>query len=274
MKVVGGINDDKIFAALRSGNVPDIVSSFTSSNVGIYCSSGGWIDLAPLPEAGPHQRQHLPDDVALLHAVQGHALRAAAARRRRRPLLQQDALQEGRAHRPAEDARGADRRREEADAARTPTARSRSSASTRSWASTRTAGAARYQPLFGGKYFDTNGKSSLAHRPGLGEVPHAGRRASIDYYGYDKLVRWQTGAGDEFSASHAFETGKLAMMLDGEWRVAFIANEHPELQYATAPMPVADATRALRRRLHQRHDHRHPEGRQEPRRRRGRSSST
>ena len=47
VKVVGGINDDKIIAALRSGNGPDVVSSFTSSNVGIYCSSGGWIDLAP-----------------------------------------------------------------------------------------------------------------------------------------------------------------------------------------------------------------------------------
>ena len=47
VKVVGGINDDKIIAALRSGNGPDVVSSFTSSNVGLYCNSGGWIDLAP-----------------------------------------------------------------------------------------------------------------------------------------------------------------------------------------------------------------------------------
>ena len=31
------------------------------------------------------------------------------------------------------------------------------------------------------------------------------------------------------------------MMMDGEWRVAFIANEHPDLQYGTAPMPVDDA---------------------------------
>src|SRR5438105_5499329 len=45
--VVGGINDDKITAAIRSGNVPDVVSSFTSANVGSYCSSGGWIDLGP-----------------------------------------------------------------------------------------------------------------------------------------------------------------------------------------------------------------------------------
>ena len=45
--LVGGIDDDKITAALRSGDGPDAVSSFTSSNVGAYCSSGGWIDLAP-----------------------------------------------------------------------------------------------------------------------------------------------------------------------------------------------------------------------------------
>ena len=47
VKVVGGINDDKIIAALRGGNAPDVVSSFTSTNVGVYCPSGGWIDLAP-----------------------------------------------------------------------------------------------------------------------------------------------------------------------------------------------------------------------------------
>src|SRR3954451_20588572 len=48
VNVVGGINDDKITASIRSGNVPDVVSSFTSANVGSYCSSGGWIDLGPL----------------------------------------------------------------------------------------------------------------------------------------------------------------------------------------------------------------------------------
>src|SRR2546430_13997901 len=48
VNVVGGINDDKITAAIRSGKVPDVVSSFTSANVGNYCSSGGWIDPDPL----------------------------------------------------------------------------------------------------------------------------------------------------------------------------------------------------------------------------------
>src|SRR6266516_3361980 len=47
VKVVGGINDNKIVAAIRSGTAPDVVSSFNSYNVGNYCGSGGWIDLAP-----------------------------------------------------------------------------------------------------------------------------------------------------------------------------------------------------------------------------------
>ena len=32
------------------------------------------------------------------------------------------------------------------------------------------------------------------------------------------------------------------MHIDGEWRVAFIKSEHPELNYGTAPFPVADAS--------------------------------
>src|SRR3954447_19799009 len=48
VKVVGGIDDNKIVAAIRSGTAPDVVSSFNSYNVGNYCGSGGWIDLGPL----------------------------------------------------------------------------------------------------------------------------------------------------------------------------------------------------------------------------------
>ncbi len=48
ISVVGGIDDNKIVAAIRSGTAPDVVSSFNSYNVGNYCGSGGWIDLAPL----------------------------------------------------------------------------------------------------------------------------------------------------------------------------------------------------------------------------------
>ena len=39
---------------------------------------------------------------------------------------------------------------------------------------------------------------------------------------------------------NAFEKGKVAMNVDGEWRTAFIADEAPNLKYGTAPVPVDD----------------------------------
>src|SRR4051795_9847233 len=48
VQVTGGINDNKIVSAIRAGTAPDVVSSFNSYNVGVYCGTGGWIDLAPL----------------------------------------------------------------------------------------------------------------------------------------------------------------------------------------------------------------------------------
>ena len=70
----------------------------------------------------------------------------------------------------------------------------------------------------------------------------------VDFYGYDNLVKWQAGVGDEFSPENAFETGKLAMNYDGEWRTAFIKNEAPDLDYGTArPAPTSEPD-AVRRR--------------------------
>ena len=265
MKVVGGINDDKIIAALRAGNGPDVVSSFTSSNVGIYCSSGGWIDLAPYLKQSKIDMNQFPASTRYYTQYKG--------KRCALPLLadvygfyyNKDALQEGRSQRPAEDDAAADPVREEADGqergrlaqgrrlrpgvrllpehlGRLSAVRSAGSGSTRT-----ASRASRTDPAW---------KRLLTWQKGL-----------VDYYGHDKLVKWQTGAGDEFSASHAFETGKLAMMMDGEWRVSFIAAEHPDPQLRHG----ADARRRcqaepLRGRLHQRHDHRDPEERQEPRR--------
>src|SRR4051794_4206919 len=52
VKVVGNITDDKINQALRAGgdNAPDVVSSFTTDNVGKFCTSGAMVDLTPFLE--------------------------------------------------------------------------------------------------------------------------------------------------------------------------------------------------------------------------------
>src|SRR3954452_24643450 len=52
VKAVGNITDDKINQALRAGGpkAPDVVSSFTTDNVGEFCTSHAFVDLTPFLE--------------------------------------------------------------------------------------------------------------------------------------------------------------------------------------------------------------------------------
>src|SRR6266545_4003294 len=70
------------------------------------------------------------------------------------------------------------------------------------------------------------------------------QKSLVDAIGYNKLQRFAAsmgGSDSEFSAQNGFETGKIAMMIDGEWRNAFIAGDKSKVNYATAPVPVDDA---------------------------------
>jgi multiple sugar transport system substrate-binding protein len=83
-------------------------------------------------------------------------------------------------------------------------------------------------------------------RPALGTDPAWARfltwqRELVDWYGAADLAAFHAELGEEFSPSNAFQAGRLAMCLDGEWRVAFIAVEAEELDYGTAPLPVDEA---------------------------------
>jgi multiple sugar transport system substrate-binding protein len=235
VKVVGGINDDKITAALRSGNGPDVVSSFTSQNVGVYCKTGGWIDLAPYLKRDKIDVNIFP--AATRYYTQYQGTRCAL------PLLA--------------DAYGFYYNKalfKKAGLTRPPRTLTELSAYAKKLTTRKADGSldvvgydpvfgfyqnsiGAYQPLVGAKYFDSSGKSSLASDPGWSKLLRW-QKSLVDSYGYEKLVKWQTGAGDEWSAPHAFGRGKLAMMIDGEWRVAFIAADHKGLSYGTAPMPV------------------------------------
>ena len=71
VKVVGNITDDKINQALRAGgsSAPDVVSSFTTDNVGEFCSSHVFTDLTPfLEKSGVDPKQTFP--AALLDYTQ------------------------------------------------------------------------------------------------------------------------------------------------------------------------------------------------------------
>jgi multiple sugar transport system substrate-binding protein len=239
ISVVGGINDTKVVAAIRGGNAPDVASTFDSTNIGNYCSSGGMIDLRPylnkdnistsvFPASSVYYTSYKGVQCALPILADTWGLyyntklfRAAGLNGPPKTISQLTAYAKKLTKRNADG-----------------------SLKVVGYNPLRTFyaenSATNYRHLFGAKYLDGEGKSILAKDAGWAKYLKWSK-SMIDWYGFDKLKRWQAGVGDEFSASNAFETGKLAMAIDGEWRVAFIQAEHPELQYATAPMPVDDA---------------------------------
>ena len=239
MKVVGGISDDKIVAAIRGGNAPDVAHSFDAgAYTGAYCSNGAWIDLADYMK-----QDGLSDDVfpeVPRQYSQFEGTRCAL------PMLadvyglyyNKDLLAKAGIDSPPQTVS------QLMDDAKKLTERNPDG-------SLKVVGldpfdgfyenvAAHWAPQWGVDWVDESGKSNLAAQPGWADMLRW-QKELIDWYGYDNLVRWQASAGDEFSAQNAFERGKLAMNLDGEWRVAFVQNEHPELNFGTAPLPVDDA---------------------------------
>jgi multiple sugar transport system substrate-binding protein len=242
VKVVGDINDTKIVAAIRSGTAPDIVSSFNSYNVGNYCGTGGWIDLGEYLKKDNIKPSSFP--AATRYYTQYGGKRCAL------PLLADDyGLYYNRAMFKKAGITHPPRTISELTAdAKKLTVRNPDG-------SIKIAGLdpfigfyenvpERWGQSFGVKWLDSSGHSIISKDPRWTKM-FKWQKSLIDWYGYKNLVKFQAGLGDEFSASQAFEAGKLAMNLDGEWRVAFIADEHPQLGYGSAPMPVDDAQPSL-----------------------------
>jgi len=103
---------------------------------------------------------------------------------------------------------------------------------------------AHYAPQFGAKWLTADGKSAIGSDPSW-QTWMTWQKSLSDWYGADKLTKFTAGAGQEYSPDNAFETGKIAMQMDGEYRTAFINNEHPELKFGTAPFPTADDKTSL-----------------------------
>ena len=98
--------------------------------------------------------------------------------------------------------------------------------------------AAHWGPSTGAQWLKPDGKSAIGGDAGWTEIM-TWQKAFVDKIGYDKLQTFTAGLGQEFSADNAFQTGQVAMNLDGEYRTAFIADQTPDLDYGTAPFPAA-----------------------------------
>src|SRR5919204_3726903 len=225
VKVVGDIVDTKITAAIRSGTAPDVVSSFNSYNVGTYCSSGGWIDLGPLLE-----QSHIDPNIfpaATRYYTQYKGTRCAL------PMLA--------------DVYGLYYNKKlfrKAGIKSPPKTMDELTADAKKLTQRDSSGkikVAGYDPLigfyenvperyiisYGAKWQDSKGHAILADDPGWAKMAKW-IKSLVDWYGYNKLVKFQTSLGDEFSASNAFEKGKVALHLDGEWRGGVLPDAEPK----------------------------------------------
>jgi len=237
VKVLGAVDDDKIIAAARGGNSPDVAHSFSTDNTGAFCSSGAWIPLKPYMNRDGVSADSFPESVQGYTQFEGNQCTLPMLADVYGLYYNKDLLAKAGIKEPpktfselAADAKKLTQRKPDGTievAGYVPT-----------WGFYENQGV-HYAPQFAAKWTDDQGKSSLSSDPGWKKMLTWSKNL-VDWYGYDNLVRFQAGAGDEYSAQNAFERGKIAMMVDGEYRTAFIDNEHPDLNYGTAPMVVDD----------------------------------
>lgn len=240
VKVVGNITDDKSEQALRAGgaDAPDVVSSFTTDSVGKFCSSNVWTDLNPLlAKSGIDPAQTFPPAMLRYSQFQGNQCSL--------PLL-------GDAYglyynRAAFAAAGITTPPKtfsefEADAVKLtiPDGDGYKQLGFMPNFHGYETQPAHYLGQYGAAYFDADGKSTIASDPKVFAMYTWQQNLVAKLGGYGKLEKFRTAFGDEFSAKNPFETGQVAMSLDGEWRTASIAQDGVNLDWATAPFPVPD----------------------------------
>jgi multiple sugar transport system substrate-binding protein len=240
VEAVGNITDDKINQALRAGgsNAPDVVSSFTTDNVGEFCSSHVFADLAPFFEKSDIDPEKV-FPAALLDYTQYEGNQCSL------PLLSdayglyynKDAFEAAGISRPPKTLSEF-----EADAVKLtkPDGDSFSQLGFMPNFHGYETSMSHLAALWGPTYFDAEGNSNAADDPALTAMFTWQKGMVETLGGYAKLEKYRSTFGDEWSARNPFMTGQVAMAMDGEWRAGMIDDAGIDLNYGVAPFPVPD----------------------------------
>jgi multiple sugar transport system substrate-binding protein len=240
VKAVGNITDDKINQALRAGGpkAPDVVSSFTTDNVGEFCTSHAFTDLTPfMKKSGIDPAATFPQ--AQLDYTQFKGDQCSL------PLLS-DAygLYYNKAMFAKAGITSPPRTLSEFDADAVKLTKTKGDTYSQlgfmpnyhGYESVLSHFAAQFNPT----YFTSDGKSAAAEDPGLKKAFEWQKQLVDKLGGYRKLENYRTTFGDEFSTKNPFMTGQVAMAIDGEWRGGMIADAGNPVDFGTAPFPVPD----------------------------------
>ena len=235
--VKSGQDDEKTIQAIAAGQPIDVVLSYSTDQIGKFCSTGAWQDLTPYVERDTVDLNQIPKVVRDYTQFDGKRCSMPALSDTYGLYYNKKLL---------------------ADAGYSAPPKTMSELTAMAEKLTKRDGAgaiqvagfvpsfgfyenapAHFAPSFGATWFKADGTSNIGSDPGWASMM-TWQKQLVDFYGYDKLQRFTAGLGQEFSADNAFEKGKVAMMIDGEYRNAFIKAEAPSLDYGTAPFPTAD----------------------------------
>jgi multiple sugar transport system substrate-binding protein len=240
VKAVGNITDDKINQALRAGGpkAPDVVSSFTTDNVGQFCSSHAFVDLgsfmkkdgidpqATFPDAQLSYTQYqgdqcslplLSDAYGLYYNKKMFAEAGISSPPKTMSEFKTDAVKLTKQNGDTYSQLGF-----------MPTYHG--------YESTVSHYAAQWSP----QYFTSDGKSNVANDPAL-KAMFQWQKGMVDALGgYQRLEKYRSTFGDEFGSKNPFMTGQVAMALDGEWRGGMIKDSDSKVDFGVAPFPVPD----------------------------------
>ncbi|MDQ0930841.1 ABC transporter substrate-binding protein [Streptomyces turgidiscabies] len=238
--VVGNMTDDKMNQALRAGGskAPDVISSFTTNGVGKFCSSGALVDLNPLfkkadidpattfPKAMSEYTQYEGDRCAVPLLGDAYGL-----------YYNKTAFKKAGITSPPKTWSEF-----EADAKKLTVPQGDTykqlgfMSDYHGWETT----TEHYMGQFGPTYFDASGKSTVATDPAVADAFAVQKKLVDSLGGFQKLEKFRSGLGDEWGPKHPFQTGQVAMQLDGEWRLGMALDAKPGFEIGVAPLPVPD----------------------------------
>jgi multiple sugar transport system substrate-binding protein len=242
----GGVGDQRLTAAINAGEPPDVVLSFTLDNIGQFCSSGAWQDLTPYIERDEFDLGQFPPAVFQYTSFAGSQCALPFLTDAYGLYYNVDMFEEAGITEPPRTLS------ELADVAKELTVFGPDGSIERAgivmslgyYETT----VATVSTLFDAQWYSEDGtESAIDDDPAWTAMFEWQREFIAEVYGdgdfqtgAERLERFVAGQGDEFSTANDFQAERVAMNLDGEWRTAFIADEVPDLNYATAPFPVPD----------------------------------
>lgn len=237
VRLAQGKSDFQVLQSIYSGNPPDIAVLSGPDNVAKFCSTGALPDLGGLAaQEGIELAKVIPPQVLTTASYQGKTcvlpwLTDAEGLFYNKTLFHQAGI----THPPRTLAEL------EATAKKLTTYRSDGSIDVAGFVPLNTFYHSNHMlqgPAFGASWYREDGKSALASDPRWAQGL-TWQKNYVDSVGYEKLRRFtaEVGANSEYTPGHAFETGKAAMIIDGEWRVMYLEKEST-VDYGTAPFPT------------------------------------